>query len=129
MVAWARRATGSGVWWLRWESPPLTTLAQWEDAWQQAALWAQNPGDAERRREVPVTPLADWQVFYYRNDAWTNAFSSDAGAVAPPPGAGSAAVPTLPDGVRLVLTLPPGQAVSGTLQRDWVNPTAGGGKS
>ena len=38
--------------------------------------------------------------------------------------AGSAAAPTtasiLPDGVRLVLTLPPGQAISGRLTRDWV---------
>jgi len=127
VVAWARRATGNGVWWLRWESVPLTTLAQWEDAWQQAALWAQNPGDAERRREVPVTPLTDWQIFYYRNNAWTNPLSSDAGTSAAAPG--TAAAPTLPDGVRLVLTLPPGQPISGTLLRDWVNPTVGGGKS
>jgi general secretion pathway protein J len=31
--------------------------------------------------------------------------------------------------VRLVLQLPPGGALAGRLQRDWVRPTVGGGKS
>jgi general secretion pathway protein J len=35
----------------------------------------------------------------------------------------------LPDGVRLVLQLPAGRAISGQLTRDWVRPTVGGGKS
>jgi general secretion pathway protein J len=35
----------------------------------------------------------------------------------------------LPDGVRLVLSLTPGQAVSGALTRDWVRPTLGPGGS
>ena len=30
----------------------------------------------------------------------------------------------LPDGVRLVLSLPPGPALAGLLTRDWVRPTA-----
>ena len=34
---------------------------------------------------------------------------------------------TTPDGVRLVLTLSHGQALSGTLTRDWVRPLLGGG--
>jgi general secretion pathway protein J len=29
----------------------------------------------------------------------------------------------LPDGVRLVLQLPPGATLAGRLQRDWVRPT------
>jgi general secretion pathway protein J len=32
----------------------------------------------------------------------------------------------MPDGVRLLLTLPPGQAVSGVLTRDWARPGLGG---
>jgi general secretion pathway protein J len=36
---------------------------------------------------------------------------------------------TVPQGVRLVLTLPPGQAISGTLVRDWVLPTLAGARS
>jgi general secretion pathway protein J len=35
----------------------------------------------------------------------------------------------LPDGVRLVLTLPPGPSITGVLTRDWVRPTFSGGKS
>ena len=32
------------------------------------------------------------------------------------------------DAVRLVLTLSAGQAISGSLTRDWLRPTVGGGK-
>jgi general secretion pathway protein J len=38
-------------------------------------------------------------------------------------------VTVIPDGVRLVLLLPAGGALSGKLTRDWVRPTVGGGKS
>jgi general secretion pathway protein J len=52
--------------------------------------------------------------------------------VPPPPApAASAAAPAeavLPDGVRLVLTLPPNDAFAGTLTRDWARITLGGGK-
>jgi general secretion pathway protein J len=34
--------------------------------------------------------------------------------------------PGMPDGVRLQLTLPPGQALSGVLTRDWARPGMGG---
>ena len=36
---------------------------------------------------------------------------------------------SLPAGVRLVLTLPAGEALSGVITRDWIRPTLGGGKS
>jgi general secretion pathway protein J len=52
--------------------------------------------------------------------------------VSPPrPGGDKPAGPdlTLPDGVRLVLTLPSDGAVQGTLTRDWVRLSLGGGKS
>lgn len=131
VVAWSRR-TDAGGQWLRWQSLPLQTRAQLEDAWARAAQWAQNPGAAERQREVAVVPLLQWQVFYYRADAWTNPLSS-ANAVQPgstsPSGtpAGSDAS-SLPDGVRLVLTLPATYPVSGTVTRDWVRQSAAGGK-
>ncbi|WP_295855857.1 prepilin-type N-terminal cleavage/methylation domain-containing protein [uncultured Xylophilus sp.] len=141
VVAWSRRALPDGnTWWLRWESAPIVGRAQWNEAWQQAALWAQNPGEDLRRREVPVVPATDWQLFYYRNNAWTNPLSSDAGTTPPLPGTpavpgstaaapGSVVAPALPDGVRLVLALAPGRAIAGTLVRDWVQPTVGGNKS
>jgi len=117
VVAWSWRA-GAGQW-LRWQSPPLQNRPDLDLAWQQAAQWAQNPGDAERRHEVSTLALSGWQVFYYRANAWTNPLSSAAEAE-------GAAV--LPDGVRLVLTLAPGQALGGVLTRDWVRPVLGGAR-
>ena len=39
--------------------------------------------------EVAITPLEDWQIFYFRDNAWTNPQSSDAtataGAIPAPP--------------------------------------------
>lgn len=133
VVAWSRRGDAGGQW-LRWQSQPLQTRAQLEDAWARAAQWAQNPSAAERQREVAVVPLLQWQVFYYRADAWTNPLSS--GNAAPPPATAPAAAGAppsndssgLPDGVRLVLTLPDHYAVPGTLTRDWVRLSAAGGK-
>jgi general secretion pathway protein J len=128
VVAWTRRVVDGGGLWLRWQSPPLRSRAALTEAWQRAGQWAQNPGDEEKKREVAITPLDQWQIFYFRNDAWSNPLSSDGLATptaSPPPGATGT---TIPEGLRLVLTLPAGSAVSGTLTRDWVAPTVGGGK-
>ena len=132
VVAWTRREVDGASTWLRWQSPPLTTRGELEQAWQQADLWSQNPGDEQKAREVAIVPLEDWQIFFFRGDAWTNPLSSDASAsaaAAATAGAAGANVAILPDGVRLVLILPAGQAIGGTLTRDWVRPTVGGPKS
>jgi general secretion pathway protein J len=134
VAAWSRRDVEGRGTWLRWESPPATTREQLERAWQQADTWSQSPGEEERRREVAVTPLAQWEIFYFRGGAWSHPLSSDATAAAPAlpasaPGAPALPLAVLPDGVRLVLTLPPGPSISGVLTRDWVRPTLGGGKS
>ena len=172
VVAWAQGQRAQGSVWLRWSSPPLTNRAQMLAAWSQAALWAQNPGDAERLREVVIAPMTGWQIVYFRGGAWSNPLSSAdqvstspvapappvigaSGVVTEPPkqegaadagkgllGALAGAVPTaasqvanaaaqtkteaLPDGVRLVLTLPDGGAISGTLTRDWSRAGLGG---
>ncbi|MFZ4622692.1 MAG: PulJ/GspJ family protein [Rhodoferax sp.] len=126
VVAWAQRVIDGQGQWLRWQSPPLQSRAALDQAWQKAALWAQNPSDEDRLREVRTVPLSSWQIFYFRNNAWSNPLSSADGPDASSPDAASAA--TVPDGVRLVLVLPAGQAVSGSLTRDWVRPLLGGGK-
>ncbi len=120
VVAWTRRnnAQGAGEW-LRWQSPPVRTRGAWQQAWDQAAQWARTPGDAERRYEVTLMPLDSWQIFYYRGGAWSNPLSSS----------GTDAQAAIPDGVRLQIVLPPGQALAGQLTRDWVNPVLGGGRS
>ena len=182
VAAWSRRDVDGAGQWLRWQSAPLRTRGDLQIAWAAAAQWAQNPGDDLKAREVRIVPLAQWQIFYFRDDTWTNPLSAagnvaaagapgaapiasssaapgatgsaTAGAVSSAIGATSASVlggiagavtgslaalaaslpatgalQAVPQGVRLVLTLPPGQALSGTLTRDWVLPTVGGGKS
>ncbi len=119
VVAWTRRP-GADTPWLRWQSLPVHTLTDWQTAWLEAQQWARNPSDAQRQREVAVVGLDDWHLFYYRADAWTNPQSSAGSAVAQTP---------VPDGVRAVLNLAPGQPVSGPLTLDWVRPGLGGGKS
>ena len=124
VVAWSRRHVDGVGQWLRWQSPPLQTRGDLQLAWQQAALWGQNPSDADRQREVRIVPIDQWQIFYYRSDGWSNPLSS-AGAATD---GKVVAAPLVPDGVRLVLSLAPGQAISGTLTRDWLRPMVGGGK-
>lgn len=149
VVGWSRRVQGGLPLWMRWQSPPLTTRGQVEDAWNRADAWAQGQGGTDDAAAVAVTGLQDWQVFYYRADAWTNPLSSDATqATATPvvptpqdpassptpaparaPTQPAARAPAIPDGIRIVLTLAGGQAITGDLVLDWVRPTVGGGKS
>ncbi|MEO7953146.1 MAG: prepilin-type N-terminal cleavage/methylation domain-containing protein [Polaromonas sp.] len=129
VVAWARRSMEGTGQWLRWQSAPVSTQTELQAAWAKAGQWAQNPGDDEKRREVRITPLEEWQVFYFRGNAWTNPLSSDSatqvqGSEKPAP-----VNVALPDGVRLVLTLAPSEAINGVLTRDWVRPIVGGNKS
>lgn len=137
VVAWTRRSDAGGQW-LRWQSPVLRTVGAWNDAWSRATQWAQNASTEDRTREVLVVPLEDWQIFYFRSDAWTNPLSSEGSrAVAAPavPASGAAGVPVaaaqtaVPEGIRLVLTLPARQATGGKITLDWVRPTLGGDKS
>ena len=151
VVAWSQRLVGDTGYWLRWQSPAIRTRAELQAAWNQAARWGQNPNPDDRRLEVRITPLAQWQIFFYRGGAWTNPLSSADGiATAPAPAAAAPALPasgasapgavsgaglggpgraalanSMPDGVRLRLTLPPGQSVSGLLTSDWARPGLG----
>jgi general secretion pathway protein J len=123
VVAWSQRNADSGIKWLRWQSEPLKTRAELQAAWQQAKQWANNATEADKKGEVVVAAIDKWQVFYYRNDVWVNALSS-----ANEPNQAGSNSPALPEGMRLVLTLSPGQALVGDITRDWVQPTVGGGK-
>jgi general secretion pathway protein J len=132
VVAWSQRSvevgTGTGATnktqWLRWQSAPVKTRAELQAAWLQAKQWASSATEADKKGEVIVATIDKWQMFYYRNNAWSNALSSaDVDALIP----GSNA-PALPEGIRLVLTLASGQALVGVITRDWVSPSVGGGK-
>ena len=104
LVAWALR---SGTW-QRWVSPGTTRAQVLQEHW----LAAQQLQGAEPGQLTLLTNVSEWQLYYYRGNAWSNAQSS-AGtvAVAPAPGASApAAVQNpLPDGVRMVLSLPEGK--------------------
>lgn len=113
VVAWALRTDAStGTQWRRWQSPAVTTRADWQQAWERAATWAQDGGSGTGGAELTLMPLESWQLAYFRNGVWTAAVSAEGMANA------------LPDGIRLVLNLPPGTGLTGVLTRDWVKPTA-----
>jgi general secretion pathway protein J len=128
VVGWTRRIVNGAGTWLRWQSAPVTTKGDLEQAWLAADQWSQNPGADALAREVAIVPLDEWQIFYFRENAWTNPQSSDVTTqLRRPPGVPvGPTASTLPDGVRVVLALPAGQAVSGTITRDWVRPQLGG---
>jgi general secretion pathway protein J len=117
VVAWTLGQEQGHKVWMRWQSPVVRTRAALEEAWLEAGLWAQSPTDASRTRQVRILPLLDWQIFYFRNDAWTN------------PGSSSDAANVNPDGVRLILNLPEGSPLVGLLTRDWMRATASGNKT
>lgn len=111
VVAWAVRAHGDGMHWMRWQSPALRTQGQWQAAWEQAAQWAR--GSAQTA--AAVLPAQDMQVYVWAQGAWVNAqSSSEPGAQLP--ALGRAATQS-PRGVRVQLQLPAGQ-----LTQDWVSP-------
>lgn len=122
VVAWARREIHSEGQWLRWQSPPVRTQAGLHQAWAQAELWAENPGDDLKALQVSIIPLQTWKIFFFRDNAWSNPLSDSdrayAGATTPPIG--------LPDGVRLVLTADHDGGLPGPITRDWIRPTLGG---
>jgi len=129
VVAWASRAIDGQLQWLRWQSPPLYQRGDVTIAWQRADQWSRNPSDEERQREVMILPLQDWQLFYFRGETWSNPLSSDGTATAPAGTPAATDTGSIPEGVRLILTMPSGRALSGKLTRDWIRPTVGGGKS
>ncbi len=124
IVAWKRDEREGVQQWLRWQSTPVRTREAWASAWRNAEQWALNQNAAERVRETAITPLADWKIYYFRGGAWSNALSS-----AGPAGSPAISDVTVPDGVRLVLTVPPPHALAGALTRDWARASATGNPS
>ena len=133
VVAWSQRSVSGSKQWLRWQSDPVITRAEWQSAWDQAALWARTPGEAERRREVVLLPLTQWQIYYYRGNAWSNPLSSSGTRPAAQElgnaAASAKARSLVPDGVRLQIDLAPGNGLVGQLTRDWVNPLSAANRS
>ncbi len=128
VVAWTRRQADGRGYWVRWQSQNVRTRDDLLAAWQKAQQWGREPRAEDRAQEIPLAGIDQWQLYYFRDNAWSNPQSSAAAAGTP---AATAVVPQLaaiPDGVRLVLLLSEGQPFVGALTRDWVRPVLGGGK-
>ena len=107
VVAWTLREG----FWRRWQSPQIRSRAELEEAWSMAALWGQNPSTELLQQEVKLMPLSGWQLFYFRDNAWTNPLSSS--------GVGTAdKLLKSPDAVQLLLQL----NAKDKLTLDWVRP-------
>lgn len=119
LVVWSLKPDAAGqARWLRWASPIAQRSAELQDHW----LRSQQFQGSEAGQLEMLTGVAQWQLYYYRVNAWTNAQSS--GDVSPVDVAASAGANTgrqrerLPTGVRLVLTFAPGSGRDGQLTRD-----------
>ena len=143
VVAWTRRG---GRWW-RWQSPALQNRRSMLEAWTRAERWGKNAGADDQNFETPLVAVDQWQISYFRGNAWTNPLSSassNAGSVT--------SNSSTPDAIRLVielrnnvnkqvegqanrsinaaltpLALP--QAQQGRLSIDWIRPNFSNNKS
>jgi general secretion pathway protein J len=104
--------------WVRWASPVLQTRPALEAAWEAADVWARASVLRPQDQVTWLPPVQGWQLFYHRGDGWSHPLS-----------AADPETPSLPQGVRLVLALPSSGVLTGSLVRDWVRPTVGGGKA
>ena len=101
LVAWSVR---SGLW-QRWVGPTFTRLADLQESWVASqGLLGNEPGQL-----TLAEAASEWQIYFHRGGAWTNAQSTGdaAGAAAAAPGAAAAGAPieALPAAVRMVITL------------------------
>jgi general secretion pathway protein J len=91
-----------------------------------AASWAQEGGGGE----TALMPVDGWQLFYFRENTWTPAGELPSGTSNPAnPANPTGAIVNMPDGIRLVLNLSPGDGLAGAITRDWVKPTVGAPRS
>lgn len=87
LVSWAVRG---GVW-QRWMSPSYTRTNELQDVWLRSQQFLGNEaGQLELARAV-----SEWQIYFYRGSAWTNAQSTGdlQGAALPNAGVAAGVVP------------------------------------
>jgi len=128
VVAWARISGGAGSpQWSRWQSGSIQRRDQLARAWQRASEWGReaqgNAAPSSEDSSVALIPLNQWQLFYHRGETWGNPQSAVGNE-----GGTDADEGTLPNGVRVVLSLGPGYSLSGDLVRDWVRTTLEAGR-
>ena len=102
LVAWSL----NNAVWQRWTSMPTTRVGDLQQAWMRS----QQLQGTEPEQLRLLDGVSEWQIYFYRGNAWTNAQSTGdlVPVVESPAGAASGAarrVEQLPGGVRLVLTV------------------------
>ena len=146
VVAWTRR---DGRWW-RWQSPALQDRRGLLEAWTRAERWGKNASADDQNFETALIPIDQWQISYFRGNAWTNPLSSagvnaGTGSIATTntnatnssgPVANSTTSNSQPDAIRLVVdlsnkSLPTAstQTLQGRLSLDWIRPNFSNNKS
>lgn len=88
VVAWSARELTSeevrplgagslpGLYWLRWQSLPVKSTQELTEALEMANAWSQTASAPNRSRETALFPISQWQIYFYRENAWSNALSS-----------------------------------------------------
>jgi general secretion pathway protein J len=88
VVAWSARTLTSeelsplgpqfapGLYWLRWQSQAFNTTKELNDNLEMANAWSQTASAPIKSRETVLFPIAQWQIYFYRENAWSNALSS-----------------------------------------------------
>ncbi len=116
VVAWSLRPGVAQSTWLRWAGPAVTSIGELQDSWLQTQ---QFQGD-EAGQLPTFTGVTQWQVYFFRGNAWSNCQSSADLAPAAAASAAASAVQrqALPTGVRLVLGFAPESGLTGSLTRD-----------
>lgn len=113
LIVWTLR----GARWTRWAGPTSTTVGELQEAWLRSQQLLGN----ESGQLDALVGVASWQLYFWRNNAWTNAQSSGDAEETTAPGAG-VQVPQnqqqLPGGVRMVLEFAEGSGLAGKLTRD-----------
>jgi general secretion pathway protein J len=147
VVAWTRR---DGRWW-RWQSPAIQNKRSLLDAWNRAERWGKNASADDQNFETALAAIDQWQVSYFRGNAWTNPQSSagslanatsNAGLIttntgpvttnAVPATSNTITPSATPDAVRLVIDLRPAansQSPLGRITLDWIRPSFSNNKT
>ena len=116
VVGWTMRDNT----WVRWQSPDLFRTADLISAWTLVNQWALNPSSESKQQETVLFNSAGWQIYFFRDNAWSNPLSSS-GAVSNANSANpSSALTSIPDGIRIEVQLP--KSLGGSIIKDWVRP-------
>ena len=97
----------------RWESPVVTTRSALTEAYAMSTQALAQ----DQQQLIVLEGLASWQLYYYRNNSWSNAQSSGDETTSAGGSGGTASTRTLPSGVRMLLEFAPGGELQGRLTR------------